>query len=121
MTTPANIKLLIATGNSGKVRELTEVLSDLQLELVTLTDQGIGYTVEETGDTLEENALLKARDYGVFAGLPAIADDSGLCVKALQGEPGIHSARWAGKNKNFYSYGIKKNANFQKSPKFCIF
>ena len=98
MAAPSNTKLLIATGNSGKVRELTEVLSDLQLQLVTLTDQGISYTVEETGETLEENALLKARDYGMFAGLPALADDSGLEVDALGGEPGVHSKRYAGEN-----------------------
>ena len=98
LATPTNTKLLIATGNSGKVRELTEVLSDLQLQLVTLTDQGIGYTVEETGDTLEENALLKARDYGKFTGLPALADDSGLEVDALGGEPGVHAKTYAGEN-----------------------
>ena len=91
-------KLLIATGNAGKVRELGEALQRLPLRLTTLTAEGISDTVEETGATLEANALLKARAYCQRSGLPTLADDSGLEVEALQGEPGVHAKRYAGEH-----------------------
>ena len=98
MTSTTRPKLLIATGNPGKARELAEVLGDLPLQLVTLTEQGISDTVEESGETLEANALLKARAYSALSGLPALADDSGLEVDALGGEPGVHAKRYAGEH-----------------------
>ena len=91
-------KLLLATGNTGKVRELAEALHNLPLHLTTLTEQGITATVEESGETLEANALLKAREYSLLSGLPALADDSGLEVDALNGAPGVHSKRYAGEH-----------------------
>ena len=89
-------RLLIATHNAGKLGELRELLSDAPYELVSLSDVGIDIDVDETGDTLEENAALKATTYARLAGLPTLADDSGLEVDALGGAPGVHSARYAG-------------------------
>jgi XTP/dITP diphosphohydrolase len=92
-------KLLLATRNKGKIEEFHRILEEIapgEIELVGL-DQFPGLPdVEETGSTFEENALLKARQMSAATGLPAIADDSGLCVDALGGDPGIFSARWSG-------------------------
>ncbi|MCH7736119.1 MAG: non-canonical purine NTP pyrophosphatase [Chloroflexi bacterium] len=89
-------RLLIATGNPGKMREYAGLLRDIPFELVSLTDLGITHEVEETGETFEENAWLKASEYAVISGLLTLADDSGLEVDALSGEPGIRSARYGG-------------------------
>ena len=88
------MKLLVGTGNPGKVREFRELLDGLPVELVTPADIGLDIEVEETGDTLEENALIKARTYANAGGITALADDSGLFVDALDGAPGVHSARY---------------------------
>ena len=88
------MKLLVGTGNPGKVREFRELLDGLPVELVTPADIGLDIEVEETGDTLEENALIKARAYANAGGITALADDSGLFVDALDGAPGVHSARY---------------------------
>ena len=89
-------QLLIATKNMGKVREYRELLTDLPFEILSLADIGIDVDVEETGATFAENALLKARTYASLSGLLTWADDSGLAVDALDGWPGVHSARHAG-------------------------
>lgn len=89
-------KLLIATHNAGKLAELRNLLRDAPRALVSLSDVGIDVDVEETGDTLEANAALKATTYARLAELPTLADDSGLEVDALGGAPGVHSARYAG-------------------------
>ncbi len=92
-------KLLLATRNEGKILEFRRILDALapgEIELVGLDQFPHVHDVEETGSTFEENALLKAREMSEATGLPAIADDSGLCVDALDGAPGIFSARWAG-------------------------
>ena len=89
-------KLLIATHNAGKLAELRDLLSDVPYTLISLTDVGIELDVDETGQTLEENAALKATTYAQLAGLLTLADDSGLEVDALDGAPGVHSARYAG-------------------------
>lgn len=89
-------KLLIATHNAGKLRELAELLGGIPYRLVSLADVGIDADVEETGRTFEENATLKAETYRAMSGLPTLADDSGLEVDALDGEPGVLSARYAG-------------------------
>ena len=89
-------ELLIATGNPGKVREFTELLDGLPFKLVSLSDAGITDTVEETGVTFEENAILKARYYAGCSGMMTLADDSGLVVDALDGRPGVLSARYGG-------------------------
>ena len=86
----------MATRNPGKLRELRGLLVDVPYELVSLDDVGVGEDVEETGATFEENAVLKATTYCRLTSLPTLADDSGLEVDALAGEPGVHSARYAG-------------------------
>jgi XTP/dITP diphosphohydrolase len=91
-------RLLLASANQGKLRELRTILHGLPVELVGLTEAGLGDPPEiaETGDTFLENALLKARAYAAWSGLAAVADDSGLAVDALGGAPGVRSARYAG-------------------------
>jgi XTP/dITP diphosphohydrolase len=88
-------KVVLATGNPGKVRELADLLSAFGLDIVAQTELGVE-SAEETGLTFIENAILKARHAAQITGLPAIADDSGLAVDALGGAPGIYSARYAG-------------------------
>lgn len=92
-----NHQLLIATGNAGKLREFRRLLDGLGLDLVSPADAGLqDFDVEESGASFEENALIKARAYAAASGLPALADDSGIEVDALDGFPGIRSARWVG-------------------------
>lgn len=88
------MNLLIATTNPGKLHELQDFLSDTPLDLVSLSDVGISTSVEETGKTFEENAILKARYYAKETGLVTIADDGGFEIDALGGEPGVKSHRW---------------------------
>ncbi|HAU8453632.1 TPA: non-canonical purine NTP pyrophosphatase, partial [Salmonella enterica subsp. enterica serovar Dublin] len=90
-------KVVLATGNAGKVRELASLLSDFGLDVVAQTELGVD-SAEETGLTFIENAILKARHAAKMTGLPAIADDSGLAVDVLGGAPGIYSARYSGEN-----------------------
>jgi XTP/dITP diphosphohydrolase len=89
-------KLLIATTNAGKLREWQGLLGDLPLALVSLPDVGIDFDVDETGATYAENARLKVEAYGRASGLLTLAEDAGLSVAALNGGPGVHSARWEG-------------------------
>lgn len=89
-------KLLIATHNPGKLHELSILLSDLPVKLVSLTDVGIHEDIEEDGKTYEENSQKKALFYAKKSGLPAISDDGGIEISALNNEPGIHSKRWLG-------------------------
>lgn len=89
-------RLLIATRNRGKVAEFAAILDDLSVAWTTLTDAGITLEVAETGETIPENAVLKATAYGRESGLLTLADDSGLEVDALQGKPGVHTARFGG-------------------------
>jgi XTP/dITP diphosphohydrolase len=91
-------KLLIATRNRGKLAEMREMLNELPLELLDLNDVGITEGIEETGETFAENAKLKAVAYAERAGIPTLADDSGLVVDYLGGRPGVLSARYAGIN-----------------------
>lgn len=86
--------IVLASGNRGKLAEFRQLLADAQLEVVAQTDLGVPEAAE-TGLSFVENAILKARNAAQFTGLPAIADDSGLEVDALQGAPGIYSARFA--------------------------
>lgn len=94
------MKLLIATHNRGKLVEYQHMFGNLPLELVTLNDVGIYKDVEETGTTFAENARLKATTYAQQSGLLTLADDSGLEVDALGGEPGVYSKRYAGEGKS---------------------
>ncbi len=88
--------LLVATGNAGKLREYADLLRETPFTLLSLKDVGITDEVEETGDTFAENAWLKASGYAAMSGLLTLADDSGLEVDALGGDPGVHSARYGG-------------------------
>ena len=90
------MRFVLATHNPGKLREMGEILKDFGIEVVSPRDLGITVDVEETGTTFAENAMLKAKAICKAAGLPAIADDSGLCVDALGGAPGVYSARYGG-------------------------
>ena len=93
-------KLVIASHNPGKVREIADLLRPFGVDVVSAGDLGLPEP-EETEDTFTGNALLKAHAAAKASGLPALADDSGLAVDALDGAPGIYSARWAGPNKDF--------------------
>ena len=90
------MKFVLATHNPGKLKEMADILSGLGVEVVSPADVGISVDVEETGTTFAENAMLKAKAICALAKLPAIADDSGLCVDALNGGPGVYSARYGG-------------------------
>lgn len=99
-------KLVIASHNAGKVREIGELLAPFGAEVISAGTLGLDEP-DETGDTFVANAELKALAAAKAAGLPALADDSGLAVDALAGAPGIYSARWAGPNKDF-AYAMAK-------------
>lgn len=90
------MKLVLASKNAHKLEELQAILADLGVEVVPESAVGVDVAVEETGTTFEENAYLKAHAVMEATGLPAVADDSGLCVDALNGAPGVYSARYGG-------------------------
>ena len=90
------MKMVLASKNQKKMKEMNEILSTMGVEVCLQADVGIDIDVEETGTTFEENSLLKAKAVMEASGLPAIADDSGLCVDALNGAPGVYSARYGG-------------------------
>lgn len=89
-------RLLIATRNQGKIREYQRLLATVPYSLIGLDDAGLSFDVEETGQTFAQNAILKATTYARASGLLTLADDSGLAVDALGGEPGVRSSRYAG-------------------------
>jgi len=90
------MKLVLASKNQKKLAEMNDILSHLGVEVCSEADAGVDVEVEETGTTFEENSLLKAKAVMEASGLPAIADDSGLCVECLGGAPGVYSARYGG-------------------------
>lgn len=90
------MKFVLASKNQKKLVEMNAILSQLGIEACSEADAGVDVEVEETGSTFEENSLLKARAVMEASGLPAVADDSGLCVDALNGAPGVYSARYGG-------------------------
>jgi XTP/dITP diphosphohydrolase len=100
-------KLIFATGNAGKMREIKAILSDLGCEVLSMKEAGVDIDIEENGTTYEENALIKARAVAAETGTLVLADDSGLEVDYLNKEPGVQSARYLGENT---SYRVK-NAN----------
>ena len=97
-------KIVFATGNAGKMREIREILADMDLEVVSMAEIGADIEIEENGATFEENAVIKARAVGKVCGEIVLADDSGLEVDYLNKEPGIYSARYMGEDT---SYEIK--------------
>lgn len=100
-------KILAATSNQGKVREIKKILSDF--EIISLKDAEIDVDVEENGTTFRENAYIKASEIAKLTDLPVLADDSGLEIEALDGRPGVYSARYAGEDAP-YSVKIAKLA-----------
>ena len=94
-------KIVFATANEGKVKEIKEILKDFPIEVVSMKEMGITADIEENGSTFEENSLIKARTLVKLTGLPALADDSGLEVDYLNGEPGIYSARYLGRDTDY--------------------
>ena len=99
-------KLVFATGNMDKLREIKQILADLDVEVLSMKEAGVNVDIVEDGKTFEENALIKARAVSKASGHLALADDSGLEVDALGKEPGIYSARYMGEDT---SYDIKNN------------
>ena len=97
-------KIIFATGNMGKIREVREILSDLGMEVVSMKEAGIHAEITEDGKSYEENALIKAREIAKYTNAIIMADDSGLEIDYLNGEPGIYSARYLGEDT---SYSVK--------------
>ena len=118
------MKLILASNNQKKLKELRAILSDMDVELLTQREAGCDFEVDETGTTFEENAYLKAVAVYEATGEATIADDSGLMVDALNGEPGVYSARYApggheATDKEKYEYLLKKMENVEhRAAKF---
>lgn len=93
--------IIFATGNEGKMREVREILKDLPVKLLSMKEAGISVEAEETGETFRENALLKAEALRPYTDAIVLADDSGLVIDALGGEPGVHSARYLGHDTSY--------------------
>lgn len=92
------MRIIAATKNAGKIKEIESIFKDLGIEAVSQQSEGFDVDIEETGDTFEKNALIKARAVSMLTDDIVMADDSGLCIDALDGRPGIYSARYAGEN-----------------------
>ena len=97
---PKGTRLVVATHNPGKLTEINDLLRPLGFDAVSAASLGLAEP-DETGDSFAANAILKAQASAMASGLPALSDDSGLCVDGLDGAPGIYSARWAGPSKDF--------------------
>ena len=100
-------KIIFATGNEGKMREVRMILGDLGIQVISMKEAGVTAEADENGTTFEENAIIKAKEIMEKTGEIVLADDSGLEVDALGGEPGIYSARYMGYDT---SYHIKNNS-----------
>ena len=110
------MKLVLASKNQKKLKEMNEILSQLGIEVCSEADAGVDVEVEETGTTFAENAKIKAEAFCKATGLPTVADDSGLCVDALNGAPGVYSARYAGEHGNDAANNEKLMAEMQNVP-----
>ncbi len=109
-------KIIFATKNKGKVREVEDILKELHVKIISLADINESIDIEETGSTFEENAKIKAKQvYDKFK-IPTIADDSGLVVEQLNGAPGIYSARYAGEDGNDAANNKKLLKELEKFP-----
>jgi XTP/dITP diphosphohydrolase len=117
-------KLLVATTNPGKLKEISLFLSDLPFEIVSLSDVGIKDFAQETGNNYQENSQLKALFYSEKAGLPTIADDAGIEIDALEGAPGLKSSRWLGKNsteEDIIKYMLKLAKDLPENKRKAVF
>lgn len=103
------MRFVLASHNRGKLKEMQEILGELGVEVVLQSDLGIDLEPEENGATFAENAAIKAKAVMEASGLPAIADDSGLCVDALNGAPGVYSARYGGLDDDTARYRLLLN------------
>ena len=90
------MRIIVATKNKGKIKEIGEILEPFNIEVISQADAGIDVDVDETGSTFLENALIKARAVSMLCDEPVLADDSGLLLDALDGRPGVYSARYGG-------------------------
>ena len=120
-------KIVFATTNAGKIKEIKEILSDFDVEVASMKEMSITADIEENGATFEENSLIKARAVSKLTGLPALADDSGLEVDYLNGEPGIYSARYLGRDtdydykNNYIIDKLKEAKGEERSARFvCV-
>ena len=118
------MKFVLATANSGKISEMIVILAGFGIEVVTRDELGIDVTIEETGSTFYENALLKASALCSITGLPSIADDSGLCVDALDGAPGVFTSSFGKSDftdydRNNYLLKIMKNMEHREAKFVC--
>ena len=120
-------KIVFATTNEGKVKEIKEILAGFPIEVVSMKEMNITADIEENGATFEENSLIKAREVSKLTGLPAMADDSGLEVDYLNGEPGIYSARYLGRDtdydykNNYIIDKLKEAKGEERSARFvCV-
>lgn len=113
------MKLLIATTNAGKVREFEALFDGLGFELIALSSLVGWKEIPETGFTFQENALLKAHGYSSQFGMMTLAEDSGLCCDALEGAPGVYSARFSGESKSDADNNAKLLSLFEKIPVNC--
>lgn len=100
-------RIIFATGNEGKMKEIRMILGDLDIPVVSMKEAGISADIKEDGTTFEENALIKAKTISEMTGELVLADDSGLEIDALNGEPGVYSARYMGEDTSYHI----KNAN----------
>lgn len=117
-------KLVIASNNQGKLREINALLAPLSIEVIPQSDFNAG-EIDEPHSTFVENALAKARHASRCSGLPALADDSGICVSALNGAPGVNSARYAGEPKSDERNNLKliealKNKSDRRAYYYCV-
>lgn len=110
------MKICAATGNPGKLKELRRILEKQGHQVLSQNELGLDLDPEETGATFAENAAIKAAAFAAASGLPTVADDSGLCVDALGGAPGIFSARWAGEHGNDAANNDKLMAQMAEVP-----
>ncbi len=120
-------KIAFATTNAGKIKEIKEILADFDVEVASMKEMNITADIEENGATFEENSLIKARAVSKLTGLPALADDSGLEVDYLNGEPGIYSARYLGRDtdydykNNYIIDKLKEAKGEERSARFvCV-
>lgn len=115
-------KLIIATRNKGKIKEIREILKDIPVDLVSLDDAGLKKDIPETGKTFEENAILKAKTVGEKTKILTLAEDSGLEVDALNGKPGIYSARYIeGTDKDRYKKVLEELKDVPKERRTARF
>ena len=121
------MKMIAATNNSHKLEEIRAILKDKGIEVISLADAGLDIEIEENGDSFMENALIKAREVFRLTGEAAIADDSGLEVDALKGQPGVKSARYSGesgaekdkKNNEKLKEALKEVPDNERGARFC--